>query len=38
MSIITIEEFNEEFSEQYPELAQLVCINEVELPINVEDN
>jgi hypothetical protein len=38
MSIITIEQFNEEFSEQYPELAQLVCIDEVEYPINVEDN
>jgi hypothetical protein len=38
MSIITIEQFNEEFSEQYPELAQLVCVDEVEFPINVEDN
>ena len=38
MSIITIEQFNEEFSEQCPELAQLVCVDEVELPINVEDN
>jgi hypothetical protein len=38
MSIITIEQFNEEFSEQYPELAQLVCVDEVEVPINVEDN
>jgi hypothetical protein len=38
MSIITIEQFNEEFSEQYPELAQLVCIDEVEYPLNVEDN
>jgi len=38
MSIITVEQFNEEFSEQYPELAQLVCVDEVEVPINVEDN
>ena len=38
MSIITIEQFNEEFSDQYPELAQLVCLDEVEVPINVEDN
>jgi hypothetical protein len=38
MSIITIEQFNEEFSEQYPELAQLVCLDEVEVPLNVEDN
>jgi hypothetical protein len=38
MSIITIEQFNEEFSEQYPELAQLVCVDEVEVPLNVEDN
>jgi hypothetical protein len=38
MSIITIEQFNEEFSEQYPELAQLICLDEVEVPINVEDN
>lgn len=38
MSIITLEQFNEEFSEQYPELAQLVCLDEVEVPINVEDN
>jgi hypothetical protein len=38
MSIITIEQFNEEFSEQHPELAQLVCLDEVEVPINVEDN
>jgi hypothetical protein len=37
MSIITIEQFNEEFSEQYPELAQLICLDEVEVPINVED-
>lgn len=37
MSIITIEQFNEEFSDQYPELAQLVCIDEVELPLE-EDN
>lgn len=38
MSIITIDQFNEEFSEQYPELAQLVCVDEVEVPLNVEDN
>ena len=38
MSIITIEQFNEEFSEQYPELAQLVCLDEVEVPLNVENN
>ena len=38
MSIITVEQFNEEFSEQYPELAQLVCVDEVEVPLNVEDN
>jgi hypothetical protein len=36
--ILTIDEFNE-FSEQYPELAQLVCLEEVELPIDwLEDN
>jgi len=38
MSIITIEQFKEEFSEQYPELADCVCLDEVEFPINVEDN
>jgi hypothetical protein len=38
MSIISIEQFNEEFSEQYPELAQLVCLDEVEVPLNAEDN
>jgi hypothetical protein len=37
MSIITVEQFNEEFSEQYPELAQLVCLDEVEVPFE-EDN
>jgi hypothetical protein len=36
--ILTIDEFNE-FNEQYPELAQLVCLEEVELPIDwLEDN
>jgi len=35
--ILTSEEF-QEFSEQYPELAQLVCLEEVEYPINAEDN
>jgi hypothetical protein len=37
MSIITIEQFNEEFSEQYPELAECICLDEVEVPIE-EDN
>jgi len=38
MTILTTEQF-EEFSEQYPELAQLVCLEEVELPIDwLEDN
>ena len=38
MSIITIEQFNEEFSEQYPELADCICIDELELPFDEEDN
>lgn len=38
MSIITLEQFNEEFSEQYPELAQCVCLDEIELPLYEEDN
>ena len=37
MSIITLEQFNEEFSEQYPELSQLVCLDEVEVPFE-DDN
>jgi hypothetical protein len=37
MTILTTEEF-QEFAEQYPELAQLVCLDEVEYPLNVEDN
>jgi len=35
--ILTSEEF-QEFSEQYPELAQLVCLDEVEVPLDWEDN
>jgi hypothetical protein len=38
MSIITIEQFNEEFSEQYPELADCICIDEVELSFDEEDS
>ena len=32
MTMMTLDEFNE-FSEQYPELAQLVCLDEVEQPL-----
>jgi hypothetical protein len=35
--ILTSEEF-QEFAEQYPELAQLVCLDEVEVPLDWEDN
>jgi len=37
MTILTTEEFNE-FAEQYPELADCVCLDEVEVPLNWEDN
>jgi hypothetical protein len=37
MTILTTEEF-QEFAEAYPELADCVCLEEVEYPINVEDN
>jgi len=35
--ILTTEEF-QEFAEVYPELAQLVCLDEVEVPLDWEDN
>jgi hypothetical protein len=37
MTILTLDQF-EEFAEAYPELAECVCLDEVEVPLNVEDN